>query len=491
MLVVLLIQCSYASATVYTALITCLEPMKNVKRAIGYVSAVVLVSAFVVVFSHLRGTAQSCANFWVNPQTGAQECLDRLAPPVAAPENSPGGSATSPGSGSSGGSGGGSKPGIDSGRTLGTVSSDEVNRQYANQRFSMASENQMQTRLPILSNLPQSDTSAATHEFTGEPGVAPAANTRSQPPRATGTAQVSFTGSRVLGGTTNPAQAEPYRMTGKLYMAFGGTTFNEICSASMIGRSLLLTAAHCVHRYGQGANGFARKVRFVPAQDNLSQPYGFFESTQFLIPTVYFNGTDTCSTRGVVCNNDIALVALGNNSAGQQAGDRAGYYGYGWNNFGFATPASSFQSVFGNKPFVALTQLGYPGSHDSGGKMQINTAYGGYYLSGNLKNTWLGSAMTGGSSGGPWLVNLGISATGADYGNSNNRNVVVGVTSWGYIDGVTKVQGSSSFGQNLQFPNATHGSRGAGNIGKLVFDACDSTDPALSAWRLQSKGRCR
>ncbi|MBU6185152.1 MAG: hypothetical protein KGQ16_01720 [Cyanobacteria bacterium REEB444] len=210
------------------------------------------------------------------------------------------------------------------------------------------------------------------------------------------------------------------------------------------------------------------------------------------MPTVYWNGTDTCSTRGVVCNNDIALVALGNqnNSTNNslQAGNLVGgWYSYGWNNYNFFTPDPSFQSVFSNKLFAAITQLGYPASHDSGLKIQINNAYGGYALSGNLKNTWLGSAMTGGSSGGPWLVNLGIDASGANYGLDAIRNVVVGVTSWGYVDAGIKLQGASSFAQNVQFPNANYGTRGAGNIGALVNAACDGASP----WNLQSQGRCR
>ncbi len=353
----------------------------------------------------------------------------------------------------------------------------------------MAPASQIRERLPIASRLPTVSANAAA-SVTDSAGAAPASGQSSPTPSSFGTAQVAFTGSRVLGGTTNPAQADPYRRAGKLYMAFGGTTYNYICSASLIGKSLLLTAAHCIHDYGQGAAGFATKVKFVPAKNNSSEPYSFFESSSFLIPTVYFNGTDTCDpgAPGVVCNNDIALVALGNNSSGQQAGNLTGYYSYGWNNYSFARPSASFQNAFGNKLFAAITQLGYPGSHDSGNAMQINTAYGAYVLSGNLENTWLGSAMTGGSSGGPWLVNLGISAAGANYGNAPNRNSVVGVTSWGYTDSSIKLQGASSFGQNVQFPAASYGTRGAGNIGALVFGACD--DPAVG-WNLQSQGRCR
>ncbi|MBD0346437.1 MAG: trypsin-like serine protease [Coleofasciculus sp. Co-bin14] len=371
-----------------------------------------------------------------------------------------------------------------------TVSSDAVNQSYRNQEFNTLPENQLRPRMPIdavkaLANGPSS--LGTINGKTGARGGSdrPSNNNQADSPLSYGTSKVPYSTSRVLGGTANPAQAGPYRRAGKLYMAFGGTTYNTICSASMIGRSLLITAAHCVHDYGRGSAGFARKVKFVPAKDNANEPDLFYESTQYLIPTSYFNGTDTCTQKGVVCNNDIAVVALGNNSRGEQAGNRVGWYGYGWNGYSYATPASAYQGVFGNKLFASITQLGYPGSFDSGNKMQINTAYGAYYASGNLKNTWLGSAMTGGSSGGPWLVNFGDNAVGGNYGSANLRNIVVGVTSYGNGE---QRQGSSWFGQNKEFSSSAYGSRGAGNIGKLVYDACDN--PALSSWKLQSKGRC-
>lgn len=452
---------------------------KLITRFASFGLATTVVGVLVVILSGQGGFAQDCANFWVNPQTGAQECLDSITNPRPA--------VSAPSGGSTNGSPGGeSKPQDPSAGVSTTVSSTEVNKQYANQRFTMAPASQISTRLPIASRLPEVSANAAA-SVTGSPGAATASGQSRPAPSSFGTAQVAFTGSRVLGGTTNPAQTFPYAITGKLYMAFGGTTFNYVCSASLIGKSVLLTAAHCVHDYGRGAAGFARRVRFVPAKTNASEPFSFFESSSFLIPSVYFNGTDTCSTRGVVCNNDIALVSLGNNSAGQQAGNLVGYYGYGWNNYSYAVPGPIAASAFGNKLFAAITQLGYPGSHDSGLVQQINNSYGAYAASGNLKNTWLGSAMTGGSSGGPWLVNLGIDAAGANYGSDAVRNVVVGVTSWGYTSSSIKLQGASSFGQNIEYPAASYGTRGAGNIGKLVFDACDNT----AGWRLQSQGRCR
>lgn len=404
----------------------------------------------------------SCTNSWVNPKTGIQECLDDSTNSIPSTQNQ-----------------------------AGTVSSDTVNQSYREQQFDTLPPDQLRSRMPRDSVKAPANAASNSGNINGKAGAVPSSdgtsNTNNQrdSPLSFGTSQVPHSTSRVLGGTTNPAQASPYRRAGKLYMAFGGTTYNTICSASMIGKSLLITAAHCIHDYGQQSAGWARKVKFVPAKDNASEPDLSYESTQYLIPTVYFNGTDTCIQTGVVCNNDVALVALGNNSQGQQAGNRVGWFGYGWNGYSYATPASAYQSVFGNKLFASITQLGYPGSFDSGLKMQINTAYGAYYATGNFKNTWLGSAMTGGSSGGPWLVNFGNNAVGGEYGSASNRNVVVGVTSYGNNQ---QRMGSSWFGENVQFPNSAYGTRGAGNIGKLVYDACDN--PAFSAWLLQSKGRC-
>ncbi|GBF91320.1 hypothetical protein Rsub_03640 [Raphidocelis subcapitata] len=96
--------------------------------------------------------------------------------------------------------------------------------------------------------------------------------------------------------------------------------------------------------------------------------------------------------------------------------------------------------------------------------------------------------MTGGSSGGPWILNLGVSAkpdAGLTYGKVTTRNAVVGVTSWGYTDNGIKIQGASMFATNDEFPNAKYGIRGGGNIGAFVDYACEW------GWGMQALGFCR
>jgi hypothetical protein len=249
-------------------------------------------------------------------------------------------------------------------------------------------------------------------------------------------------------------------------------------------KGVLVTAAHCIHNYGRGNAGFANEVRWFPANHaaggpNGGGPFSYFVGQSWRVPASYVNGTDTCETGaiGVVCNNDIATVRLAPRN-GRYAGTiLGGWYSYGWNGYSFvATP------VFGNATVAALTQIGYPVAIDGGQQMLRGDSYGKYIqLTGAnrkvLKNIQLGSAMTGGSSGGPWLVNFGTTPAvtgGAVLGRVGTmaRNTVVGVTSWGYTTPGINVQGASWFGVNAEFPAASYGTYGAGNIGKLMFDTC-------------------
>src|SRR5690606_22038965 len=89
---------------------------------------------------------------------------------------------------------------------------------------------------------------------------------------------------------------------------------------------------------------------------------------------------------------------------------------------------------------------------------------------------WQGSNLTGGASGGPWVVNFGAEypafAGGAGTGDATGL-WVVGATSWGSSDPNTpKDKYSSRFGQNTRDPNADDGGRGAGNIGALMNALC-------------------
>jgi len=91
-------------------------------------------------------------------------------------------------------------------------------------------------------------------------------------PRAFGTIKIPYTTKRVavsiLGASTVAAQVPvtsyPYRATGKMVVTDGADDFD--CTAALIRRGLLLTAAHCIQNYGQGAAGKADAVQWIPAE---------------------------------------------------------------------------------------------------------------------------------------------------------------------------------------------------------------------------------
>ena len=187
------------------------------------------------------------------------------------------------------------------------------------------------------------------------------------------------------------SKSYPYRAAGKLYFSDGGTSY--VCSASLIKRGLLVTAAHCVSAFG--ANRFYTSFQYVPARYNTIAPYGVWTSEAAYVLTSYFNGTDPCTVSGVVCRDDVAVIRIAPQSAAFP-GTATGWFGYAANGYGF-TPGN----------LALINQLGYPVSHDSG-LMMHRTDSQGFVDTTMSNNTVWGSRQTGGSSGGPELVNLGI-----------------------------------------------------------------------------------
>lgn len=247
-----------------------------------------------------------------------------------------------------------------------------------------------------------------------------------------------------LSGATN--RMIPYRSTGKLFFLIGSDTY--MCSASLIKKGVIVTAAHCVANYGQ--HQFYTGWQFIPGYRNGVTPYGVQTAYQAWILTSYYNGTDGCYVSGVVCPDDVAVIIL-NYMPGTTiyVGKKTGVYGYGYDDYGFTSDLTQ------------ITQLGYPAGLDYAAYMERTDSYG-YTNTTYSNNTVIGSNMDGGSSGGPWLINFGKAPvlTGETNGSAPALNTVVGVTSWGYVDKSYKEQGASPFT--------------SGNIVPLVNAACGS-----------------
>jgi V8-like Glu-specific endopeptidase len=255
-------------------------------------------------------------------------------------------------------------------------------------------------------------------------------------------------------GEITPVDKRPWSAAGKLFMKFSQGTF--VCTASVIRKNLLVTAAHCVHQFGEKQPGFAESVMFEPARHGSDKPFGTWVGKEWWIPKAYFDGTDKCLSEapGVVCENDVAVVVLEKNE-NKFIADLTGQFGFQSDDYGYG-------NLWGNR-VTQLTQLGYPADHYDGLKM-IRTDSLGYQDAPN--NVIIGSAQTGGSSGGPWLQNFGnkTSYTGTSPVNDDD-NQVVATTSWGFTSDKFMVQGASRFGKNTIFTNKS-------NIQALVDSAC-------------------
>ncbi|HPY39626.1 MAG TPA: trypsin-like serine protease [Thiolinea sp.] len=312
--------------------------------------------------------------------------------------------------------------------------------------------------------------------------------------RAFGAFAVPYTSKRVSAGTTSRVAASspaylsatfPYSAVGKLnFQVFG---YDSFCSASIILRSVIVTAAHCMQDYGGGSERFGNYV-FSPASYLGNSPYGTWTPLASSWPNTWSKGTDIGN--GSAVDNDLAVMILAKNEAGQFVSDLVGgHLNYGWNNYSFFKSKKT-----GDLWTASVTTLGYPGLLDNGEIMQRSD--GPTYLAtiADAHQLYQGSNFTGGSSGGPWVVNFGYEtpqwADGAGLGKSANPNVVIGVTSWGSADpNKPKDNYSSQFIQNARYPSADYGGFGAGNIGALLNAVC-SKKPIGNTQTFKQLGYC-
>ncbi len=264
--------------------------------------------------------------------------------------------------------------------------------------------------------------------YLGKP--APNADGGGVSPQEWGTSNLPFSTARADGYTGATNKTYPYRASGKLFFNEGSSTF--VCTASLIGKGLVVTAAHCVSDFGK--NTFHTNYRFVPGYKNGVAPYGNWTVKAVYVLAAYANGTDSCAQSGVICKDDVAVMAL-NSQAGKFPGTSTGFYSYGWDGYGFTS-----------NNLTHVTQIGYPGCLDNGEVMERNDSQGSVSAA-NANNTLIGSLMCAGSSGGPWLVNFGRrpNLTGTTSGSDPQVNTVVGTTSWGSNSTAVKSQGAAPF----------------------------------------------
>jgi V8-like Glu-specific endopeptidase len=172
----------------------------------------------------------------------------------------------------------------------------------------------------------------------------------------------------------------PYSAVGKLFFNQNGGSF--VCSASLVKGHGIWTAGHCAHAGNNSPNGWSTNAIFVPQYFEGSAPLGLCFVTQWTTTTAWYangnpGGLDHDYAGGSV-SCDISNIT-----------SFTGFLGTAWN-FDYS---QTWQAI------------GYPQAPPFDGGQQIE-------CDGTLAAFGFGSPttqgivcdMTGGSSGGPWLI---------------------------------------------------------------------------------------
>jgi hypothetical protein len=208
----------------------------------------------------------------------------------------------------------------------------------------------------------------------------------------------------------DPITVNPKSTIGKLFFTLNGSNF--VCSASVIGRSTLATAGHCV---SDGAGHFSTNTSFCPSyRDGASTTRGCWSvitrttSSRWhtLADPDYDYACMVTATTGTVVANKIGNVT--------------GWLGRAWN----------------FSPAQAERTFGYPQAAPFTGLRLMTTAstdwYSFAFVAGLQTSKIIGSDLTGGSSGGPWI--LGWANLGNERADSDARSATDPGNNW--INGV-------------------------------------------------------
>jgi hypothetical protein len=192
----------------------------------------------------------------------------------------------------------------------------------------------------------------------------------------------------------------PYTTIGKLFFQqrhrITGVVGNYVCSASSvptsaatarIRRPVLWTAGHCLSNgsTNPATRAFSTNVIFVPNYENGAQPYGRFVCGTLYVATAWHVGYDF--------TRDLGACAIGPNALGQSLPSRVGTLGFAWNQ-------SRLQH---------WSQFGYPAAAPFNGQWMVvcesSHAVDDTAIAGSGPDPiGVGCDMTGGSSGGPWVM---------------------------------------------------------------------------------------
>jgi V8-like Glu-specific endopeptidase len=183
-----------------------------------------------------------------------------------------------------------------------------------------------------------------------------------------------------------PYTTYPYCTIGKIFFDQGGRRYQA--SAAAIGKNGIWTAGHCVHSGNNQPSGWSTNLVFVPAYRDGAAPFGQFTMRQLF-----------CRTNWYAHGNPGGLfedmgTAILNPLNGRMLSQVVGWLGFAWN-----FPRNQ-----------VWTSLGYPAEPPFNGlRMYQDTAP--YANDGSVPGSpppfGIGCSMTGGCSGGPFVMGLG------------------------------------------------------------------------------------
>jgi V8-like Glu-specific endopeptidase len=191
----------------------------------------------------------------------------------------------------------------------------------------------------------------------------------------------------------------PWRTVGKVFFTSGGS--NYVCSGSVMGGRAVWTAGHCV--YDPDLGTWHTNWSFVPGYRDGLTPFGTWTAFD-LVTLVGWVGGDL--------SYDIGAAAVSDRNGRKISWD-TGY-------LGFMANAATRQhwNIFG-----------YPAASPFNGQRQWNcqASISRRDTSLNPASVGAGCNMTGGCSGGPWIVNHDWKRP-----TQGSYNLVNGVVSYGY-----------------------------------------------------------
>jgi V8-like Glu-specific endopeptidase len=210
--------------------------------------------------------------------------------------------------------------------------------------------------------------------------------------------------------------AYPVSTVGKLFFTQRGINF--VCSASVINRSTLATAGHCVHDGSNSAAGWSTNVLFCPSFN----PAGPSSIRGCWAGRVMATSFQWFSARNIDRDIGCIVTAPTGTVHANRVGNITGWLGRAWN-------WPSKQSTFA---------WGYPqGAPFAGNRVVTTVSTEWYQLNRNASEAqlskYIGNDMTGGSSGGPWWINHthgNVEIAGTDASQITDPNQGGGSAPW-------------------------------------------------------------